>query len=60
MEVSAFSACLDPTIIDYPKVGKNEQYKISRTESRACLVKAIQSALEGPGFSGNGKRLRKV
>jgi len=38
MEVLAFSACLDPSIIDYPKVGKNEQYKISRTGSSDHLV----------------------
>lgn len=56
MEVSASGACLDPTIIDYPKVGKNEQYKISRAGSRSRLGKALWSALQGPRSSGNGKR----
>lgn len=55
MKVSAFSACLDPTIIDYPKVGKNEQHKISRTGSRACLVKVIRSALQGLDSQATGE-----
>lgn len=38
MEVLAFSACLDPSIIDYPKVGKNVCGKISRTKSSDHLA----------------------
>lgn len=37
MEVLAFSACLDPSI-DFPKLGKNVCYKISRTKSSDHLA----------------------